>query len=296
MGAASGVFQDMFGVCEDIPPDGLGISDVNEDQSMEIHERPDLFTLFLALVHADVVSEEEQNLVLASDSSIEGDSDFDQALIPPSRRLVFDAPVFEDDTSVMPLPPLPKIIPFPLLRPLYDLADKYDLIPPLVELLHEHIKNAAGSDNALEVYSFAHQEGLISLAAHASSFLLSRPAESYTLDEVERWFPTAASYHRLVMLQAHQVKELRRVLSGEELFPHGYGYCAQHGKAATASWQAQKEKILHLVSPGMDIVVAMSTVKYTVPKTCSACPMAMERALAMLGVRSAPIRCARRER
>jgi hypothetical protein len=135
-------------------------------------------------------------------------------------------------------------IPFPLLSTLLYLGDKYGFSEPLLAIIRSHL-GAYISTFPLQVYGHAMRMNWGALAADASEFLLG-PLTSYSAEEIAV-IPNADAYHRLVVLQETRVKALRQFLLGEELFPHGYGYCSRHGTQMAGQWDAMKNQLAQKV-------------------------------------------------
>ena len=283
LAAGSTVFSDMFGVC-DPGNDGEKMTPhESPPQEMEIRERPEIFRLLLKVLHGtdlrdpDLVTEthlpqnrphsEEQAVVGVADvwSQTETITDNGQPEIPnPNAKEI-----------------TPFVIPLPVLRPLYDMADKYDLTPELHTILHEHLLGNA-PQYPLEVYAMATLLGLDKIAAKSSAHLLRRPLATYTMEEIAI-LPTVQSYHRLVMLHAHRTQKLRETLMAEDIFPHDYGTCSKHSKATKELWQMRKRHLEWRITAGTDISVEMGTLEGSLVH-CATCTLAYERAVAMLKV------------
>ena len=125
----------------------------------------------------------------------------------PSRK-PFE-PIKYDAATVIPLPLL--------LSVLFELADKYALDDTVAECLKAHLVAHAVA-HPLEVYGFASLHGMERVASYASQYVL--PVASYSFNEISL-IPNVVAYHKLVRLQDFRRKELRNLLLGEEIFPHG---------------------------------------------------------------------------
>ncbi len=149
------------------------------------------------------------------------------------------------------------VIPLPIIPLLLSLADKY-CIESITETLSVHLSAHAPTD-PLRVYGYAVAFGLGTAASMASQYL--DPMASYAASQVEV-IPTVAAYHRVLVLQNFRVQALRRILSGEEIFPHGafpsawhnvvlmlrplagYGLCASHQRQTTSIWEARRSFLM----------------------------------------------------
>ncbi|KAG9051583.1 hypothetical protein FS837_004093 [Tulasnella sp. UAMH 9824] len=273
MEAGSSVFQDMFSTCDDVPPasensSGAGLD--SKSPSMEIHEGTEIFGLFLGLLHSDPIELSKKTEANKSQGGAAQSDDWDT-----TTQGTVD--VEEAATHT-----LPSLIPLPILRPLLDLADKYDISPSYLAVLHDHLQRNA-PESPLEVYSLATQLELPSIASAASAFLLSRPMATYTTEEVERYFPTIRSYHLLVRLQAYRKMKLRDVLSKESLFPHGYGKCPKHGDEASKLWQKHRDDVCGQITPSLDVVGEMAELlKAPTFHKCDTCNKGLSAAIDML--------------
>lgn len=145
-------------------------------------------------------------------------------------------------------PPDGRAIPFPLLPALLALADKYAVAPHVAAVCRSHLA-AYAPTYPLRVYGMAVALGLDALAAQASTFLLHPPLAAYTTAEVSV-VPTAAAYHRLVLLHDHRIRRLRELLAGEPIFPQHYGECSKHVHKTTALWADKKKRIAGRMQAG----------------------------------------------
>lgn len=275
MEAGSSVFRDMFGTCDDLPPTseksgGAGLD--SQSSSMEIHEGTEIFGLFLGLLHSDPTEMSKSTEANKSEGGAAPSDDWDTRT----------QGTMDVESTEVANHSLPSLIPLPILRPLLDLADKYDISPSYLEALHDHLKRNA-PESPLEVYSLATQLELPSVASAASSFLLSRPMATYTTEEVERYFPTIRSYHLLVRLQAYRKMKLRDVLSKEVLFPHDYGKCSRHGDEASKLWQEHRDEVCTRITPSLNVVGEMAELRKA-PRfhKCDTCIKGLSAAIDML--------------
>jgi hypothetical protein len=140
------------------------------------------------------------------------------------------------------------VIPIPLLRLLFELADKYVLSETIVESLRTHLV-AHSPRYPLQVSVFATERGWNAIAAEASKYLLHPPLSCYTLTDVNS-IPTVGAYHKLVLLHALRINRLREVLLSEAIFPHGYGACTVHREATTALWERSRRIIAPRIEAG----------------------------------------------
>lgn len=139
-------------------------------------------------------------------------------------------------------------IPFPLLLPLFRLADKYVFPPDLMQILSSHL-GAYVSTFPLRVYGFATELGLNEVAAEASMHLLYPPLTSYTSEEM-RAIPTAEAYHKLLLLHDFRVKKLGEILMEADIFPHGYGECSRHSNRTCLLWENRRHVVLGKIQAG----------------------------------------------
>ena len=139
-------------------------------------------------------------------------------------------------------------IPFPVLQAVLRLADKYALSQEIMDALHSHLL-AHASTYPLDVYGYAVEYGLPALAGKASKYLLHPPLSSYTTEQV-KVIPTAAAYHRLVMLHDFRIKKLKEILMEADVFPHGYGECPRHAQRTRNLWSCRREVIVDKILAG----------------------------------------------
>jgi hypothetical protein len=131
--------------------------------------------------------------------------------------------IHEDEAFLTSRPPkdvydLTTVIPFPiLLTPVLEVADKYILSESVLDTLHEHLKVHAET-YALPVFAYASNKSMHTLAAYASQFL--HPLAHYKEEDVAL-IPSVKEYHQLVKLQHHRLQDMRTLLLGESIFPHG---------------------------------------------------------------------------
>ncbi|EIN13604.1 hypothetical protein PUNSTDRAFT_56906 [Punctularia strigosozonata HHB-11173 SS5] len=170
------------------------------------------------------------------------------------------------------------VIPFPLLPILLHLADKYALLEPSLAVIRSHLA-AYSASFPLQVYGHAVRMGWRSVAADASEFLL-HPLTTYSAEDVAI-IPTADAYHQLVVLQETRRKALKQFLLGEELFPHGYGFCTRHGAQMTMQWNHMKAQLYEQVEATTNVPLGMGSITSAVGN-CPHCRKACEAALEML--------------
>lgn len=166
------------------------------------------------------------------------------------------------------------VIPLPVIPLLLTLADKY-CIESITETLSIHLSAHAPTDS-LRVYGYAVAFNLGTVASMASQYL--DPMASYGASQVAV-IPTVAAYHRVLVLQNIRVQALRRILSGEEIFPHGYGLCTSHQRQTTSLWEARRTYLLGRIQSNTDVAGEMDIVRplFTDCKTChKACSAAVD--------------------
>jgi len=285
MAAGSGVFRDMFGVCdtEDLGGGQGSLASVaGSSDEMEVHESPEIFELFLALLHEDgpAVPNKDKD---SSDSDSDDSPSGAWQVTSPNGNCVNGPPTNGQliKSSGDRLTSVPSLIPLPILTPLFYLIDKYDS-PVCHAALANHLKSHA-QQSPLEVYSLAHQLDLTSIAAHASQYLHSPPLETYTVNDVIRLFPSLLAYHRLVLLHAHRKEKLREIVLNEEVFPHDYGLChrLKHGEETRKLWETHQRSLALRVTAGMDLPAEMAIIVGSL-NGCPTCKLAAERAIAMM--------------
>ncbi|KAK0465309.1 uncharacterized protein EV420DRAFT_1637455 [Desarmillaria tabescens] len=169
------------------------------------------------------------------------------------------------------------VIPLPVIPLLLTLADKY-CIESITETLSVHLSAHAPID-PLRVYGYAVAFGLGTAASTASQYL--DPMASYDASQVEV-IPTVAAYHRVLVLQNFRVQALRRILSGEEIFPHGYGLCTSHQRQTTSLWEARRTYLLGRIQSNTDVACEMDIVRQLLAD-CKICHKACSAAVDMLG-------------
>jgi len=98
------------------------------------------------------------------------------------------------------------------------LADKYLLLASTLSVLGEHLV-AHAHENPLDVYSLATTFDLADPASQASGYI--GPLDVYEKEVVLNTVKSAEAYHNLVTLQSFRVKELKKIILNEEVFPHG---------------------------------------------------------------------------
>ncbi|KAG8969864.1 hypothetical protein FRC03_000110 [Tulasnella sp. 419] len=263
--SGSNVFADMFGVCDD-NDDGDGL-----EQEVEIHESPQLFGIFLRILHDDVEGIKDEPLVEdIADTEEQGEG---------SPEDVFGEARPTIPTTKVPERNLPPLIPYPILRRLFDLGDKYDVTPPISKVLESHLLRNT-PDHPWEVYTYAWSIGLQTVAAQASAHLLSKPMHKYTMEEISQ-LPSLEAYHRLVLLHAYRVQRLQELLKTEEIFPHGYQKCLKHGDQTQQLWASRKMHASFAIKPDTDVAAEMALLKGSFA-ACKSCDAGCERAIAML--------------
>lgn len=169
------------------------------------------------------------------------------------------------------------VIPLPIIPLLLSLADKY-CIESITETLSIHLSAHALTD-PLRVYGYAVAFGLGTAASTASQYL--DPMASYAAAQVEV-IPTVAAYHRVLVLQNFRVQALRRILSGEEIFPHGYGLCPSHQRQTTSIWEARRTFLMGRIQSNTDVAGEMDIVRPLLTD-CKICHKACSAAVDMLG-------------
>ncbi|KAK0208491.1 hypothetical protein DFS33DRAFT_449110 [Desarmillaria ectypa] len=169
------------------------------------------------------------------------------------------------------------IIPLPVIQLLLTLADKY-CIESITETLSVHLSAHAPTD-PLRVYGYAVAFSLGTAASTASQYL--DPIASYGASEVEV-IPTVAAYHRVLVLQNFRVQALRRILSGEEIFPYGYGLCTSHQRQTTSLWEARRTYLLGKIQSNTDVAGEMDVIRPLL-SDCKICHKACSAAVDMLG-------------
>jgi hypothetical protein len=172
----------------------LGETVAKEDEIVDVFETSQTLTILLHLLH----SPPQLPTVLPREDKSE-----DQR--STSRR--------PRDVSYDPV----TVIPLPILWVVLNLADKYMLSDLVTETLHVHLLAHAPA-YPMPVYAYAVNHGLDRLAATASEYLM--PIASYGWDDI-KLIPNVEAYHKIVRLQDLRVKELRKLVLSEELFPHG---------------------------------------------------------------------------
>ncbi|KAG6902793.1 hypothetical protein C0995_011280 [Termitomyces sp. Mi166 len=172
---------------------------------------------------------------------------------------------------------------------LYGLVDKYAISDSVTKTLNEHLLVHA-LKFPLPVYGFATVNGLDYVASEASQYLL--PLAAYTEDEVAV-IPTVSAYHKIVRLQALRVRELRDLVLGEDIFPHGshsrpltqgYGACPSHQRDIAASWEAKRVSLAAVVETTTDISGEMEDVAEMLHRGCETCQKACTAAVQMPAV------------
>ncbi|KAJ3541218.1 hypothetical protein NM688_g6116 [Phlebia brevispora] len=246
----SEVLRDMFACCDasrtmqDVPEDGWQIMDLQESG-------PQLNILFNFLHH------------------------------PPDNFHSSAAMAKPKDFTRIVQNTLPaNAIPYPLLRILFGLADKYAFSKDLVDCLKSHLV-AYTSTYPLHVYGYATELGLDEIAAQASMYLLHPPLTSYSAEDM-RAIPTGEAYHKLVLLHDFRVKKLQGLLEEAEIFPHGYGACPRHSHRLQNLWESRKSVVFSEIQAATDVAAEMSAVSEGTAD-CQVCNKACTAAVAMLG-------------
>jgi len=259
MAVGSRIFRDMFFVCTEVDTGDIASSGeaMGAEGDMEIHEHPDVFALFLAVVHGDRKD---------ANPSVESEKN-------PAK----------DQPQPIVSTPLPDSAPTRFFRPLWAMFDKYDVPSEHQQIAEAWLKQNAEQDqrSALEVYAVAHQLNLTHIASHTSQYLLSRPLKSYTLAEVEAYFPSAKAYHRLHLLHEHRIMLLRGILLKEDIFPHDYGLCPKHGESTRAMWAQRQRDIAHRITAGTNLPAEVAIIKGSLA-ACHKCNRACNMAVKML--------------
>ncbi|KAG8990062.1 hypothetical protein FRB94_004015 [Tulasnella sp. JGI-2019a] len=278
--AGSGVFRDMFDVV--LGNDGSAAASKEEttiEQRLDVHEPSDLFLYFIKLLHGDIGSLETTDQTESVEEAPEATTASTPELVDIADTHLRPRPVPRSAIKKEPL--LVAIIPMSLLLPLWNLLDKYDVpASPYHQIVESQIK-ANAEKHPLEIYGLAHQHDLTSVAAHTSQYLISKPMEHYSLDEIVAHFPSAKAYHRIVLLQAHRKWKLKEILRTEEIFPRGYGFCSVHGSGTKAHWDSLKKDLEPRVTGATDLPSAMAVMKGSV-QACYKCNRACIMAIDML--------------
>lgn len=171
----------------------FGETTPQEDQIVDVHETSGVLIVLLRLLHYPL----HPPVLLGSDAE-----DTEMSSRRPQK--------IYDPSTVIPLPILFSI--------LLELVDKYALSNSIAETLHAHLLVYVPT-HPLQIYGYAAAHGLEKLASRASQYLM--PIASYSSQEIMKEIPSIAPYHRIVQLQDLRVKELRILVLGEDIFPHG---------------------------------------------------------------------------
>ncbi|KAF9459464.1 hypothetical protein BDZ94DRAFT_1171582 [Collybia nuda] len=256
----SEIFRDMFSCCDTELSNGERAATENQ---VDLHEPAGVVIALLRLLHhppapptVERCIDESEETQLSSQS-------------PKIRRY--------DPTTVIPLPIL--------LSLLYGLVDKYALPASTAESLNGHLL-AHAPTYPLRVYGFATIQGLDRIASEASQYML--PLGSYRLDEVQN-IPTVDAYHKLVRLQDLRVKALRKLVLGEDIFPHGYGACRHHHQITAARWDEKRKSLAVEIDTVTDVAGEMATLMDDLPSGCDVCLKAYMAAVKMLAYKSRKI-------
>ncbi|KZT19372.1 hypothetical protein NEOLEDRAFT_1142150 [Neolentinus lepideus HHB14362 ss-1] len=239
----SEIFRDMFLFCDPSPA-------VAGDQVLKLQENASTLATLLRLLHN-----------------------------PPAPIAAPCSEEDEDDIDITARVDIDNVIPLPVLRTLLDLADKYALSDSIVHSLHSHLA-AQVSLFPLEIYAYAVQHGLRKIATDASAYLLYPSLSTYTSREISI-IPSSEAYHELVLLHYERVKQLKDLLRGEEIFPHGYGKCLRHGDDTRLAWGTYKHNLILKLEAGTDVTAEMRGISSTLHQ-CEVCHRACEAALDML--------------
>lgn len=170
------------------------------------------------------------------------------------------------------------VVPLPILRVMYSLADKY--LVNVADALREQLR-AHCAEDAFAVYTLACEHREDSVAAEASQFV--RPLARYTEAEVAA-LPNARVCHRLAALQDSRRCALVAVLLAEDVFPHGYGACGTHQDLTRTRWDDRRKQLAVFVDSDTDIAGEMDAAVY--PTGCEVCSAAWHRAVAMIAYKS----------
>jgi len=247
--SVSEIFRDMFDCCDS----GFAMSMTadDNDQTLDLDETSDVMNILLGLLHTPP---------------------------PPPERI--------QQTNVEKKEPIHhsrfepgSVIPFPLLPRMLQLADKYALSENLTRSLLAHV-SAHISAYPLEVYGFAAERGLLSLAVDASKYLLHPPLSSYSMRDIKD-IPSPEAWHKLVLLHDVRIRGLREILLGEEIFPHGYGICSSHKDRAVSLWTQRKMDIVLKIEAGTDVAAEMGDLEHQF-SSCRTCHNACSAAVKML--------------
>ncbi|CAG7846722.1 SubName: Full=Uncharacterized protein {ECO:0000313/EMBL:CCA74244.1} [Serendipita indica DSM 11827] len=269
--AGSEVFADMFNISESswVDVDGKTLDNIStENNSMTMSEDTPVLENLFRVIHEPPVK------------------------LPTAKDMKRWHKLPDYDERKAEGPPIAKgdAVPFPLLKRLFVLADKYIFTPAIVETLHTHLASHA-TDSPLQVYAMATAMGIDDVAIYASTQLHSPPLETYTPDQMAI-LPTIQSLQLLYILHAVRKQRLREILAEEQLFPSGYGKCTVKGhvEMAEEAWRKQKRILLSMgrIQAGANLRVEMMPVLVTV-SGCNTCLKAYETAIDMIQYKSVKI-------
>ncbi|KAJ7655151.1 hypothetical protein DFH06DRAFT_492205 [Mycena polygramma] len=242
--SGSHVFRDMFSCCD-------ASADDTNPQMLDLHESESTLSALLRLLHSPP------------------DPPFQYPRDPIREKVNTQLPIQYDlDTA----------IPLPVLRLLFYLADKYALLPTVMESLRAHLLAHAPTD-ALTIYGMSLTLGDMSyVVSESSQYIL--PLAWYSSDEV-KVVPTVTDFHNVLRLQTFRVKALQDILLREDLFPHGYGKCTTHNTSAEAVWDRTRIILARKIETNTDVAGEMESLVY-IFQSCSTCCKAFNAAVDML--------------
>jgi hypothetical protein len=195
----------------------------NPDQVLDLDETAEVLNILLSLLHTPPPPPERQQNANADNS------------LTITLQAVESA----------------SVIPFPLLPRMVQLADKYVFSEQLQRSLLAHMKSYV-SAHPLEVYAFASERGLQSLAVDASKHLLHPRLAAYSPKDM-KIVSSPEAWQKLVLLHDVRIRGLREILLGEEIFPHGYGTCSSHKDKTISLWRQRKMDIILRVEAGKQV-------------------------------------------
>jgi len=241
----SEIFRDMFDCCDS----GFAMSTADDaDQVLDLDEPSEVLNVLLSLLHTPPALPEYKEKGYAEKPSLTASGP--------------DA-----------------LIPFPLLPRMLQLADKYALSENLQQSLLAHMASYV-SVYPLHIYAFASRRGFQSLAINASKRLLHPRLASYSPKDIEM-IPSPEAWHKIVLLHDVRIRGLRKILLGEEIFPHGYGTCSSHKDKAIVLWEQRKKDIVLRVEAATDVAAEMGVLEDTF-SSCRTCYNACSAAVKML--------------
>ncbi|KAI0094589.1 hypothetical protein BDY19DRAFT_913591 [Irpex rosettiformis] len=261
--AGSEIFRDMFSCCD------AGFDMVNtlideDSRTLELHEKAAVLDALFYLLHSTPAA-------FVNPPLLTEESQVDEDIVHVREGTISDVS-----------------IPWPLIPPLFVLADKYALSQEIVQVLKSHLA-AYASVFPLQVYGCASGLGFHDVAADASTHLLHPPLATYTLEDV-KVIPTAEAYHKLVLLHDFRVKKLAEVLRDEQVFPHGYGECSRlgHSQRTRSAWDARKQVIYGQMEAATNVAALMEPLVDEMAQ-CYYCRRACKAAVAMLAYKCAKV-------